>query len=311
MSGIGAGAALGASAGCGALLVLDHLHRRRTPSFDDRVAPYVGSLQPRGTGSRTAVLERSPVVRLLEPTVRAAARRLDLVLGGRAALARRLERSGSSMTVDELRLEQLAWGAAAFGGAFALLLTLLARGSSIPPVAALVLCCCAGIGGVVARDQMLSRRVREREERIAAEFPAIAELLALAVAAGEGAAGAIARVARVCSGELAVELGRVLDDTRTGRGFGDALRALAARIEVVAVSRFVEGVVVAVERGTPLADVLHAQAADARELRRRQLMETAGRREIAMLVPVVFLILPVTVLFALFPGFYGLSLSVP
>ena len=30
-----------------------------------------------------------------------------------------------------------------------------------------------------------------------------------------------------------------------------------------------------------------------------------------MLVPVVFLILPVTVVFALFPGFYGLSLSVP
>ena len=30
-----------------------------------------------------------------------------------------------------------------------------------------------------------------------------------------------------------------------------------------------------------------------------------------MMVPVVFLVLPVTVLFALFPGFYNLSLSVP
>ena len=40
-------------------------------------------------------------------------------------------------------------------------------------------------------------------------------------------------------------------------------------------------------------------------------MESAGRREIAMLVPVVFLVLPVTVVFALFPGFYGLSLAVP
>jgi len=28
-------------------------------------------------------------------------------------------------------------------------------------------------------------------------------------------------------------------------------------------------------------------------------------------VPVVFLVLPVTVIFALFPGFYNLSLSVP
>ena len=31
------------------------------------------------------------------------------------------------------------------------------------------------------------------------------------------------------------------------------------------VARFAQGVAVAVERGTPLADVLHAQAADVRE----------------------------------------------
>jgi hypothetical protein len=30
-----------------------------------------------------------------------------------------------------------------------------------------------------------------------------------------------------------------------------------------------------------------------------------------MLVPVVFMVLPVTVIFALFPGFYSLRLSVP
>ena len=37
-------------------------------------------------------------------------------------------------------------------------------------------------------------------------------------------------------------------------------------------------------------------------------LESAGKREIAMMVPVVFLVLPVTVVFALFPGFYGISL---
>ena len=56
------------------------------------------------------------------------------------------------------------------------------------------------------------------------------------------------------------------------------------------------------ERGTPLADVLHAQAADVREAGRRALIESAARREVLMMVPVVFLVLPVTVLFALFPG---------
>ena len=68
---------------------------------------------------------------------------------------------------------------------------------------------------------------------------------------------------------------------------------------------------VAVERGTPLADVLHAQAADVREAARRELIESAARREVLMMIPVVFLVLPVTVLFAFWPGVVGLSLSAP
>ena len=58
----------------------------------------------------------------------------------------------------------------------------------------------------------------------------------------------------------------------------------------------------AVERGSPLGDVLRAQAQDVREEGRRALMQTGGRKEVLMMVPVVFLILPVTVVFAVFPG---------
>ena len=67
-------------------------------------------------------------------------------------------------------------------------------------------------------------------------------------------------------------------------------------------SRFVDGIVIAVQRGTPLAEVLRAQAQDVREDGRRALLEAAGMKEIVMMIPVVFLILPVTVVFALFPG---------
>ena len=74
-------------------------------------------------------------------------------------------------------------------------------------------------------------------------------------------------------------------------------------------ARFAEGLVVALERGTPLVDVLHAQAADVREAARRDLIETGGRREVAMMIPVVFLLLPVTIVFAFFPGYVGLHLS--
>ena len=90
-----------------------------------------------------------------------------------------------------------------------------------------------------------------------------------------------------------------------------ALDAVAARTTLPALARFVDGIAVAVERGTPLAEVLRAQAVDVRESGKRALMDASGKKEIAMMIPVVFLILPVTVLFLLFPGLYGLNFGVP
>ena len=57
--------------------------------------------------------------------------------------------------------------------------------------------------------------------------------------------------------------------------------------------------------------MLHAQAADVREAGRRELIEIAARKEIFMMVPVVFLVLPVTVFFAFWPGVVGLDLTTP
>lgn len=65
-----------------------------------------------------------------------------------------------------------------------------------------------------------------------------------------------------------------------------------------------------VERGTPLADVLRSQAQYVREAGRRSVMEEGGKKEIAMMVPVVFLVLPVTILFAIYPGIAFLKFSI-
>ena len=94
-----------------------------------------------------------------------------------------------------------------------------------------------------------------------------------------------------------------------GLDFVEQLEGLAARTSLPPLARFVDGVAVAVERGTPLAEVLRSQAQDVRELGRRRLMESGGRKEIAMMVPVVFLVLPVTVLFAVYPGLVSLDLQ--
>ena len=98
----------------------------------------------------------------------------------------------------------------------------------------------------------------------------------------------------------------MLADVRTGEPVALAFDDLAARTGLPVVARFAQGVAVAVERGTPLADVLHAQAADVREaVAARADRDRPPARRSSMMVPVVFLVLPVTVLFAFFPGVIG------
>jgi tight adherence protein C len=103
----------------------------------------------------------------------------------------------------------------------------------------------------------------------------------------------------------------MLADVRSGVAVSTALDDLARRSGLPVVSRFAEGFAVALDRGTPLADVLHGQADDVREAARRELIESGARKEVAMMVPVVFLVLPVTVLFAFYPGLVGLSFVTP
>ncbi|HEY7010430.1 MAG TPA: type II secretion system F family protein, partial [Jatrophihabitantaceae bacterium] len=177
----------------------------------------------------------------------------------------------------------------------------------VDPVLVAVAAVVGLVGGVLGRDWYLSRQLARREAAMLAEFPVLADLLALAVVAGEAPADAMQRVCRLTRGELARELSSALARSRTGVPLTVALTELAERTTLEPFARFVQGIVVGLERGTPLADVLRAQAIDVREIGKRALLEAGGRKEIAMMMPVVFLILPVTVLFALYPGLLTLT----
>jgi tight adherence protein C len=303
------GALLGALLGAGLLLVVRRLPFLRRPSLDDRIGPYLRDLG--GSEVFLGVADSSSpfyaVLRLFEPSLRGGAARLERLLGGSASIRRRLARAGIERTVEEFRIEQVLWGAAGFGvallGSFAALSVGIGN-----PLGLLLLCAIIAVLGVLSRDTYLTTQVRRRERRLLAELPTVAELLALAVAAGEGPAAALDRVARSCRGELSDELQRVLAETRAGEPLVRALDSLADRTGLVALSRFADGLAVALERGTPLADVLRAQAGDIREASRRELIESGARREVSMMIPVVFLVLPVTIAFAFYPGAVGIRL---
>ncbi len=312
MSGVAAGGLAGAAAGTGVLLVVLSLSQARTPRLADRVSAFAGTDgASRLLGARPPRTPFPTLERITGPVLRDLAAVAERWLGGTGSLRRRLARAGRDRTLEEFRVEQVLWGAASLLGGLSLMVLLVVAGQAPPVGAAVVLCLGAALLGALARDSWLTHQVKAREERMLTELPTIAELLALAVTAGEGAAGALGRVCRISGGELAAELRTALAEAATGVPLVQVLETVASRTGLAPLARFVDGLVIAIERGTPLADVLRAQAVDVRAAGKRALLESAGRREIAMLVPVVFLVLPVTVVFALFPGFYGFQVIAP
>ncbi|HBJ72774.1 MAG TPA: pilus assembly protein TadB [Actinobacteria bacterium] len=299
MSSSATGAVLGLLGAIGLTLVISRLLVLRPPSMLERIAPFVPPTAQLHSRVRAVPGVGEVLMALLRPM-------LDIKMA-KEPLELRLANAGR-IGVDRYRIDQAsAIGIGATGGAI-LGSLLVARGAS--PVCLPLLICSGALAGAMCIDRLLSHGIRIRKEQLARELPAVAELLAFAVAAGESPAAAVERVCSTVGGELSKEFDRCLADVRSGQSLDLALGSLAARAGSPEVERFIDAVVIAMERGSPLAEVLRAQAADVRAADRRSLMEMASRKEVAMLIPVVFLILPTVVLVAVFPGMQGLQLVV-
>jgi len=293
-----AGAFIGLLTALGVCLVASRALTLRPPSMLERIAPFI----PANAHVRARVHHAPSVGRVLLALARPSTSRPS-----GTTLELRLAHAGQS-SMDRYRLDQVA--AAGLGACVGALLglALVLRGAAALCLPLLTVS--GAIAGVMAVDRLLARRIRARQERIAGELPAVAELLALAAAAGEAPPAAVERVCGTLGGELVHEMARSLNEVRGGLSFDLAMHQLATRIGSPELTRFIDAFVIAIERGAPLADVLRAQASDVRAAQRRELMEKAGRKEVAMLIPVVFLILPTVVLIAVFPGVQGLQLVV-
>jgi tight adherence protein C len=301
----------GFTLGIGVLTFVAGLPVMNQPRLTERVAPYVRSVVPEAASMAQKGTSISAAGRLLTPAAHGLAQSLRRVglAPSSESLSRRLRHANLPWTPAEYRVQQLGYAAAGAAVGTLVAVVAMAAGRFQPIAGVFIVVAAAGLG-VAARDALLSTRIRSRRRRMIAEFPTVAELLALSVSAGESAPGAFQRISTSCRGELAEELTELMRRTRAGTPFVSVLRTLSAEIEVPAVARFLHGVVIAVERGTPLAEVMRAQADDVRDHSKRELMEAAGRKEVAMLAPVVFGVLPLTIVFAAFPGLSLLQIGI-
>lgn len=304
------GALLGLVAATGVIIVIRALPPARPVRLADRMAPYLGDAPAPSRLLARPTASAAPFVvlrRLFGPFLREAISIVERALGGSATVRRRLDGLGAGMSVEELRIEQVLWGAAGMVLVVVGAIVVGSLGSGADPVLVVLLAIGGLLAGVLGRDWWLTRQLAQREQAMLAEFPVVADLLALAVVAGESPVDALGRVSGLTGGELARDLRRAISAAHAGAPVAVALTELSERTTLDAFARFLQGITVAIERGTPLADVLRAQAIDVREVSKRALLESGGRKEISMMLPVVFLLLPVTVLFALYPGLVTLT----
>jgi tight adherence protein C len=284
------GAVLGLAVAVGLLIAVRAAPPMRPIKFIERIAPYLGDA-PVPSRLLSGPTEESTSLgvarKLLGPAISDAVGWLDRLAGGSASVRRRLGGLGYAGAVEEFRIEQVVWGALGMvGGALAIALITLLHGG-VDPVLVAAAALVGAVTGVLARDWWLTQQVQRRERAMLAEFPVIADLLALAVLAGEAPTDAMQRVCRLTRGELTRDLQAALNEARAGKPMTRALTELADRTTLEPFSRFVQGLVVAVERGTPLAEVLRAQATDVREYSKRALLEAGGKKELQMMAPLI------------------------
>ena len=167
---------------------------------------------------------------------------------------------------------------------------------------------CTAIVILYLTEAHLTREVKVYRESIESDFPTIVEALTLSLSAGESPLTSMQRITARGSGALAREFAQVIASVTDGIPFATALDAMGRRMSSVAVRRFVDAIVIAITRGAPLIEVLHSHSQESRDYQRNRILSAASKAELSMMIPVVFLILPISILFALWPSLSNLNL---
>lgn len=150
---------------------------------------------------------------------------------------------------------------------------------------------------------------KKRLQQVLFELPDFLELFSVALSSGEGIYASLKRVVPRIGGLLGKELSAALRAIEFGSDIESEFTLLAQRLPQQQIAETCNKVVISMRRGTPLALMLAQQADSVRQEVINELTKSAGKNETRMLIPLVFLILPVTILFAIYPSLQLLNIN--
>jgi Flp pilus assembly protein TadB len=213
-----------------------------------------------------------------------------------------------------------------------LLLAIAVSFLSLEPLQLFLMALVIGIASVYRVNSFRRRIISRYRESIEGELADFIETLSIAVNSGLSFVGSFIRTSdefiaeipgrtnslkqkwfkkssekNLVESPLQRELALVRVHLAMGRPIAQGLDSMSRRIESTMVSDLFDAVILTMGRGTPMADLLNNHAQNIRDSHSRALMEKAGRAEVRMMIPVIFLLLPISVLFALWPSFQQLQ----
>ena len=161
--------------------------------------------------------------------------------------------------------------------------------------------------GLTGPETRLQQAIRARETAIRRALPEVIDLLVVSVEAGMSLDGALGKVTEKMSGPLAEELAQSRTETELGKTRAEALKDMAARLEMREIKTFVAAVTQTDSFGTSIVRVLRAQSVMARAAKVQAVREQAARLPVTLLFPLIFFIFPAVFVVLLGPSILRLT----
>jgi tight adherence protein C len=278
------------------VLVVIALMPQRQTALRARLAPYGTRVAP----ARERLLSGSFVERVLAPCSLSIVRLAAVVAPStiRAKASAELASAGDPMTVEQY----LALRTAAMIGAPLLYWLYATRTGKAQEIMTVVWLGVLFLAGSRLSSWLVRKKMQKRQAGVQRALPTALDLITVCMEAGLSFDSGMSKVVEKTHGTLSDEFGRVLTEMQMGKVRREALRDMATRLNTRDVSSFVAAIVQADQMGMSLGPVMRAQSEDVRLRRRQRCEEQAMKAPIKMLFPLIFCILPSTILVVLGPG---------
>jgi Flp pilus assembly protein TadB len=146
-----------------------------------------------------------------------------------------------------------------------------------------------------------------KESELNEELVNMLQMLSIMISAGESPMMALRYISQRSVGYIPELINQSFSKYESGRNLAQTLEQIAIATGSSQVRRLTNSIQIAIQRGTPILDVLNNQVQSLNKQINLALLKKSGKSEIALLIPVVFLILPVSISFAIWPSIYGLN----